>query len=103
MFPGVDKLEKGRVRAPSRSETVLGIRQYTVSFPRPGDSGYNEAYPELPNDLKEDEGSEPVQSDLGLGVLGLGTKPSPLEPGPVGPIGRRDTCGRRHEPWPANP
>ena len=61
MFPGVDKLVKGRVRAPSRSEAVLGFRQYTMAFPRSGDSGNDDADPELPSRVTSASGS------LGLG------------------------------------
>ena len=80
MFPGINELEEGSVRAPARPEAVLSISQYPVAFPRSSDPDDDETYPKLPEDLEEDEGSEAIQGDLGLGVLGLRAEPSPLEP-----------------------
>ena len=39
-----------------------------------------EAYPDLPEDLEEDEWAEAGERDLCFWVLGLGAEPAPLHP-----------------------
>ena len=71
MFPRIDELQQSRVRAPARPETMLGIGEYLVTFPGPGDALDNNAHPELAYDFKEYEGAESIQRDLHRRVLGF--------------------------------
>ena len=80
MFPRIDELQQSRVRAPARPETMLGIGEYLMAFPGPGDALDNNAHPELAEDFQEYEGAESIQSDLHRRVLGFRAEPAPLEP-----------------------
>ena len=67
---------------------MLGIGEYMMTFPCPGDALDNYAHPELAEDLKEDEGAESIQRDLRRGVFGF------REGCLGGPIIRRGSGGR---------
>ena len=59
---------------------MLGIGEYLVTFPGPGDALYNNAHPELAEDFKENEGAETIQRDFRRRVFGFRAEPAPLEP-----------------------
>ena len=71
MFPRIDELQEGGVRAPTRPESMLGIGEDVMALPCPGDALDDDTHPEL---------AEAIQRDLRRRVLGLRAEPSPLEP-----------------------
>ena len=57
---------------------MLGLSEYVVTLPGPGDALDDDAHPELAEDFKEYEGTEPIQRDLRRRILGFGAEPAPL-------------------------
>ena len=50
---------------------MLCVGKDMAALPGPGDASYDEADPQLPQDLEEYEWAKAIKSDLCRGVLGL--------------------------------